>query len=149
MAKKKTRKKAATKQKKLSQEEIADLDLDPVEDKETISALMEGDQELDGLLDEPVADKNKEPEVEKAEKVEKKSDIKGLEKVAKTENELMDMIALAKLNGVKEIEISDKLMAHYNRQDQELPNYFWFNGVLLAREGKLEAVKKELNRQLY
>lgn len=134
------------------------MDLDPVEDKEMIEMLKQ-DQEIevdDGLIDdlEPkqeklVADKSKEPEVKKAEKIEKDNEIADLKKVARTENELMSMVALAKLNGVDKLEISEKLMAHYNRQDKEVPNYFWYQNLMLIKEGKTEAVLKELNRELY
>lgn len=149
MVKKKTKKKV---RKALSPQELKDLDLDPVEDKDTIEALSK-DQEIeneDVLGDiEPKSDKDKEPEVKKVTKAENKKEIKDLEKVAKTENELQHMIATAKLNGVKEIEISEKLMRHFNRMSEDVPSYFWHESVMLILEGKRQDVHKRLNAKLY
>jgi len=156
MAKKKATKKTTKKvvKKALSTEEIKDLDLDPVEDKELLESLKK-DTEIDleddilGDIEPRITTKDKEPEATKAEVVEQKVDIKELNKVAKTENELQDMVALAKLNKVAKLEISEKLMLHYNRASKELPNFFWYQGLMLVMEGKTEAVESELKRDLY
>ena len=145
-------KKAKSKPKPVSQDELADLDLDPVEDKDLIEALKSGEQDVKSVKkdDKKVSsDKSKPPKAKKAEVIEPKRDLKELEKVAKTENELMDMIALAKINKVKQVEVSKDMMLHYNRGVSEVPNYMWFNSIMLILEGKKDAVNKDLSRSTY
>lgn len=139
--------------KALSPEEIKDLELDPVEDKETIEALSQ-DQEINEREDvlgdiEPVAlNKNVEPKAKKAEKIAPKVDLSQFEAVIKTENDLQDKMALAKMNKVKRLVISDKLMQHFNRFSDELPHYFWYQGCMLVLEGKVEEVEKRLKSKV-